>query len=374
MRYDKIITDLREQGNLRSIPQDSNNAVVDFSLNDYLGIAESGIVQQEFFSNPANTRIALTSSASRLLASDQKHYTNLENHIAAALGREVLLFNSGYHANTGMVSALADASTLIVADNLVHASIIDGIMLSKAPFTRFRHNDIAHLDRILEKESGKYERVIVIVESVYSMDGDSAPLEQIAELKGKYGNMMLYVDEAHSFGVLGRNGMGVTTLLPHPEMVDVVIGTFGKALGSAGAFAAMNSELRTLAINRARSFIFSTALPPMSCAYTLHTLKWVENHEDARTHLGILAAYLRDALKANGIKTSDDARYITPIVIGDAKRTVEISRKLLEHGVKVLPIRTPTVPPGTERLRISLSAAMSHTDIDLLVNSLVKVL
>ena len=165
--------------------------------------------------------------------------------------------------------------------------------------------------------------MIVIVESVYSMDGDSAPLEQIAELKGKYGNMMLYVDEAHSFGVLGRNGMGVTTLLPHPEMVDVVIGTFGKALG---------------------------------------------------THLGILAAYLRDALKANGIKTSDDARYITPIVIGDAKRTVEISRKLLEHGVKVLPIRTPTVPPGTERLRISLSAAMSHTDIDLLVNSLAKVL
>lgn len=374
MRYDKVISDLREQGNLRTIPPGADEAFVDFSLNDYLGIAEGGAVQQEFFSNPSNTRIALTSSASRLLASDQKHYTALETHIAEALGREVLLFNSGYHANTGMVSALADASTIIIADKLVHASIIDGIMLSKAPFTRFRHNDIAHLDKILEKEAAKHERVLVIVESVYSMDGDSAPLEAIANLKNKYANMLLYVDEAHSFGVLGNRGHGMHTLLPRPEMVDVVIGTFGKALGSSGAFAAMNSEIRTIAVNRARSFIFSTALPPMSCAYTLHTLLWAEEHEDARKHLANLAAHLRDKLKENGIPTSDDARYITPIVIGDARRTVEISLRLLKHGVKVLPIRTPTVPPGTERLRISLSAAMTYKDIDLLVNSLVTVL
>lgn len=374
MRYDKIISDLRDHGNLRTIPQGDNDGVVDFSLNDYLGIAEGGIVQQEFFRNPVNTGIALTSSASRLLASDQKHYSALEAHIAEALGRDILLFNSGYHANTGMVSALADASTLIVADKLVHASIIDGIMLSKAPFTRFRHNDIAHLDKILEKEAAQHERVLVIVESVYSMDGDSAPLEEIANLKDKYGNMLLYVDEAHSFGVLGHHGHGMHTLLPRPEMVDVVIGTFGKALGSSGAFAAMSSEIRTIAVNKARSFIFSTALPPMSCAYTLHTLKWAEQHKEARTHLAELATYLRDSLKTNGILTSEDARYITPIVIGDAKRTVDISHRLLGHGVKVLPIRTPTVPPGTERLRISLSAAMSHEDIDLLVNSLVKVL
>lgn len=374
MRYDKIISDLRNQGNLRSIPQSDNNGVVDFSLNDYLGIAEGGMVQQEFFSNPANTGIALTSSASRLLASDQKHYSALETHIAEALNRDVLLFNSGYHANTGMVSALADASTLIVADKLVHASIIDGIMLSKAPFTRFRHNDIVHLDKILEKEAAQHERVLVIVESIYSMDGDSAPLEAIATLKDKYDNLLLYVDEAHSFGVLGHHGHGMHTLLTRPEMVDVVIGTFGKALGSSGAFAAMSNEIRTIAVNKARSFIFSTALPPMSCAYTLHTLKWSEQHEEVRTHLAELATYLRDSLRTNSIPVSDDARYITPIVIGDAKRTVEISHQLLDYGVKVLPIRTPTVPPGTERLRISLSAAMSLEHIDLLVNSLVKVL
>ncbi|MDE7025447.1 MAG: aminotransferase class I/II-fold pyridoxal phosphate-dependent enzyme, partial [Paramuribaculum sp.] len=154
MNYNTVLDNLREQGNLRSIPRISDNKeIVDFSLNDYLGIAGCGKVQHDFFSNPANNSIALTSSASRLLAADQEHYYNLEKHISNALNKEVLLFNSGYHANTGMVLALADTDTLIIADKLVHASIIDGIMLSKAPFTRFRHNDITHLKKLLEKEA-----------------------------------------------------------------------------------------------------------------------------------------------------------------------------------------------------------------------------
>lgn len=375
MNYNTVLDNLREQGNLRSIPRISDNKeIVDFSLNDYLGIAGCGKVQHDFFSNPANNSIALTSSASRLLAADQEHYYNLEKHISNALNKEVLLFNSGYHANTGMVSALADTDTLIIADKLVHASIIDGIMLSKAPFTRFRHNDITHLKKLLEKEAVKHERILVIVESVYSMDGDSAPLEELITLKKQYENMMLYVDEAHSFGVLGLSGYGMHTTLTNPEMVDVVIGTFGKALASSGAFAAMSSRCKQIAVNRARSFIFSTALPPINCAYTLFALKWAESHEEARSHLASLAQYLHDSLFKYGIPVADDARYITPIVIGNAKKTVQISQLLLEHGVKVLPIRTPTVPPGTERLRISLSSAMNHEDIDLLVNSLVKVL
>lgn len=374
MRYSRVIDHLREQGNLRAIPLGKDGAAVDFSLNDYLGIAARGELQRSFFSHPGNCDISLTSSASRLLASDQKHYHALEHYLAQALGKEVLLFNSGYHANTGMVSALADSDTLILADKLVHASIIDGIMLSKAPFQRFRHNDMAHLERLLAKEAAKYERVLVIVESVYSMDGDSAPLELLARMKSRYPNMLLYVDEAHSFGVLGRDGLGMHTLLPDPGAVDVVIGTFGKAAGSSGAFAAMSEELRQIAVNKARSFIFSTALPPISCAYTLHVLRWIAEHAEVREHLLELAQYLRNGLQSKDIPVAEDARYITPILIGDAKRAVEVSRRLLADGMKVLPIRTPTVPPGTERLRISLSAAMSLEDIGLLVNSLSKAL
>ena len=374
MKYSVVIDQLRQQGNLRTIPSGHDSAVVDFSLNDYLGVAAEGEVQCDFFSDPHNCGISLTSSASRLLASDQKHHHALELHLAQALGKEVLLFNSGYQANTGMVSALADSDTIILADKLVHASIIDGIMLSKAPFKRWRHNDMAHLERLLGMEADKYERVLVIVESVYSMDGDSAPLAQLVQLKKLYPNMMLYVDEAHSFGVLGRDGLGMHTLLPEPGAVDVVIGTFGKALGSSGAFAAMSAEVRQIAVNKARSFIFSTALPPISCAYTLHVLRWIEAHPEVRVHLATLAEYLKDELRAKMIPVADDPRYIIPILIGDAKKAVEVSRRMLDDGVKVLPIRTPTVPPGTERLRISLSASMKKEDIDLLVNSLSRAL
>lgn len=374
MKYSVVIDQLRQQGNLRTIPSGLDSAVVDFSLNDYLGVAAEGEVQRDFFSDPRNCGISLTSSASRLLASDQKHYHALELHLAQALGKEVLLFNSGYHANTGMVSALADSDTMILADKLVHASIIDGIMLSKAPFKRWRHNDMAHLKRLLSMEADKYGRVLVIVESVYSMDGDSAPLAQLVQLKKLYPNMMLYVDEAHSLGVLGRDGLGMHTLLPDPGAVDVVIGTFGKALGSSGAFAAMSAEVRQIAVNKARSFIFSTALPPISCAYTLHVLRWIEAHPEVRGHLATLAEYLRNELKAKMIPVADDPRYIIPILIGDARKAVEVSRRMLNAGVKVLPIRTPTVPPGTERLRISLSASMKKEDIDLLVNSLSRAL
>ena len=237
-RFADILAGLEQSGNLRSIPSGvTPQGVIDLSSNDYLGLAMRPELQAEFFSREGATAIPLTSSASRLLASRQDEYASLESLLTELYGRPVLLFNSGYHANTGMVSAIAQgAKTLIVADKLVHASIIDGITLSKASFTRFRHNDLGHLDRILSKEASSYAQVLVIVESVYSMDGDRADIDRLVEIKRLYPNVMLYVDEAHAFGVEGERGLGLCSSAAGYDDIDVVVGTFCKSCASMGSF------------------------------------------------------------------------------------------------------------------------------------------
>ena len=367
MSYSATLENLRAAGNFRSIPADSRHSgLLDFSLNDYLGLGGRADLQQEFFEDEDNRRIAMTSSAARLLAALQDEHAMLETTLSGMMGgRPCLLFNSGYHANTGLISALAsEAGTLIVADKLVHASIIDGIKLSGAPFQRFIHNDFNRLERILAKEHGKWDRIIVVVESIYSMDGDSTDLDALIDLKRRYPSVMLYVDEAHAFGVLGPGGAGMARGDEAYDEIDIVMGTFGKACASAGAFAAMSSELRDYAVNRSRSFIFSTALPPMMSAWSRFMLDKIVGMDAEREHLQMLSARISGAL---GIP---DVRYILPRIIGSAEGALNVSHRLLERGVKVLPIRTPTVPAGTERLRISLSASMTVDDVDRLTSTL----
>ncbi len=367
MSYSSTLAGLREAGNFRSIPSPSRaDGITDFSLNDYLGLAAREDLQREFFSDEANRRIAMTSSASRLLAADQDEFSRLEHRLSELYGgRPALLFNSGYHANTGLISALAsEKSTLIVADKLVHASIIDGITLSRAPFKRFVHNDFNRLESILEKEHDSWDRIIVAVESVYSMDGDMTDLDALTSLKRRFPKVILYVDEAHAFGVIGPEGLGLCRGHAGFDEIDVVVGTFGKACASAGAFAVMSRELRDYAVNKARSFIFSTALPPMTCAWTRFMIDTFLGMDRERQKLAELSGRLAAGLGA------DNPRYIMPLIIGSADGALTLSRQLLERGYKVLPIRTPTVPPGTERLRISLSAAMTTSQIDGFINSL----
>lgn len=316
----------------------------------------------------------MTSSASRLLSGRQREYEELENFLGQLYGRPCLLFNSGYHANTGMIQALADSKTLIVADKLVHASIIDGITLSKAPFTRFRHNDLGHLEKIMEKEAANHERVLIVVESVYSMDGDRADIDSIITIKRRYPNAMLYVDEAHAFGVEGPQGLGLCKESAEFGDVDIVVGTFGKACASAGAFCAVSPTLRDYLVNRARSFIFSTSLPPMTVAWTHFMIETFLTMDAERSQLRLLGQRLHDHLQPLSPKTVITPSHIQPLVVGSADRAVELSRRLLEEGFKVLPIRTPTVPPGTERLRISLSAAIPIEEIDRLGHTLAKLL
>lgn len=372
--YSDILERLRAEGNFRRIPSEGEEGLTDLSSNDYLGLASRTDLQERFFDFLPNRRIPMTSSASRLLSGRQREYESLERLLATLYGRPCLLFNSGYHANTGMIQALATGKSLIVADKLVHASIIDGITLSKAPFRRFRHNDYGHLERILAKEAAAYDSMLLVVESVYSMDGDRADIDRLIDLKKSYPNILLYVDEAHAFGVEGAGGLGLAAASGNFDAVDVVMGTFGKACASAGAFCAVSETVRDYLINRARSFIFSTSLPPMSAAWTQFMVETFTGMDAERSHLRKLGNRLRELLQPLSPDFPITASHIQPFVTGSADKAVLLSRQLREEGFKVLPIRTPTVPPGTERLRISLSAALKIDEIERLGATLEKLM
>ena len=372
--YRQLLDNLAAGGNLRRLPDDAPAGLVDLSSNDYLGIGANEALMEHFLSHASGRERLLTSAASRLLAAVQTPYHALEQRLAALTGTaRAVLFNSGYHANSGLLPALATAGTHIVADRLVHASIIDGMRLAGVPFARARHNDAAHLERLTRRalDAGA-TRVIIVVESVYSMDGDRAPLEEIIDIKERAGSdrVMIYVDEAHAFGVLGPQGLGLVAASPRRAMVDVIIGTFGKALASMGAFAAFaDADVAEWAVNSARSLIFSTALPPVNVAWTAAALEHSLGMDAERRHLARLGKILAEGvadITGNAVEPS----HIVPIIVGDAARAVALSRQLAECGFKVLPIRTPTVPPGTERLRVSLSAALAEEDITRFLSTL----
>ena len=377
MDFSERLDNLRREGNFREIPRMTSGDIIDFSTNDYLGLGSNSDIQAAFFADPASLQVPMTSSAARLLAPRQIEYDNLEVALRLLYSRRrgddtgALLFNSGYHANTGLIPALASGNgTMILADRLVHASIIDGIILSKAKFARFRHNDTDHLRELLEKHSGEFRNILVIVESVYSMDGDRADIEALLGLRREFPNVALYVDEAHAFGVLGPRGLGLVADSSAPWEVDVVVGTFGKAAASMGAFAITDAATRDYLINSSRSFIFSTALPPMQVAWSRFTLSKLLYGDTQREHLSHLAGELNRVLRQFSVIPIEES-HIQPLVIGDPKEAVDLSNRLLTlYGIKALPIRKPTVPAGTERLRFSLSAAMSMDDIAVLDKAL----
>jgi len=360
MQIERTLEELRAGNNLRTIPAGTPAGVIDLSSNDYLGFGTDTALRSEFFAMHEPTSLPMTSSASRLLAGNQNAYSSLENTLAKSYGhgRMALMFNSGYHANVGLVSALADKSTLIVADRLIHASIIDGIKMSGAPFERFRHNDYTHLQHILESKARNYNSVLIVAESIYSMDGDRADLPRLAGLKKLHPGAMLYIDEAHAVGVLGPGGLGETARTGVLADVDILVGTLGKALASMGAYAIVSPAIRNFIVNKARPFIFSTALPPAQAMWS--EFVWRKSLEDdsRRDALQILAHKLADIIPGG------EPSHIRPLITGSAERALALSARLLESGFKVLPIRTPTVPPGTERLRFSLAASIPPASLD----------
>lgn len=368
--FAKILKELEGTGNLRKIqPTDSPQKLVDLSSNDYLGIAADSDFIHSFFDSLRHSDFIPTSSASRLLASRQSEYTSLEQALSIEYNRSALLFNSGYHANTGIIRSLADKHTLFLADKLVHASIIDGLCMATvagATFMRFRHNDFSHLRSLMERYGESFRRVVIIAESVYSMDGDTTDLDKLIGVRDIHPNAMIYLDEAHSVGVVGNRGLGLARSHKSYDKIDIVVGTFGKALASFGAFAVTSPAIHDYLINTCRSLIFSTALPPVTIRWSLATFRYSLGADNSRARLRELGEQLAQILG------NDSPSHIQPLIIGDAQRAVALSAKLLKDGYRVMPIRTPTVPAGTERLRFSLSASIRPDNLKDLAISLAE--
>ena len=364
--YQNILDALSREGRLRTLHHSNDLNLLDCTSNDYLALGSDENLRKEFINKIVATESipAFGSGSSRLLYSGNDYYAEFEKFLSDLYGKEVLLFNSGYHANVGIISALADANSLIVSDQLVHASIIDGIRLSKASKRIFPHNDVDSLKKILREEAGKFDRVFVVVESVYSMDGDSAPLKEIVSLKAQFDNMILYVDEAHAFGILGKRGLGLCEHLNIIEDVDILIATLSKAAASMGAFAVISPVLKNYLVNHSRSLIFSTAIPPVNILWSKYMVKRILGMEESRKHLAYIGKEVSQFICNLNGDGEVHSSPIVPFMIGGNKRTLRASAIMKENGVLALPIRLPTVAPGTERLRISLNSAMTDSDID----------
>lgn len=324
---------------------------LNLSSNNYLGFADNKKITEEFL-NYAQDKYSFGSASARLLTGTLPIYKELEDLISNMFNNEkTLLFNSGYHANVGINSSIADKGDVIFSDKLNHASIIDGMQLSKGKFFRYPHNNMEALERLLIRERKNFNNAIIVSESVFSMDGDIADIQKLVSLKEKY-NCLLILDEAHAFGVFGQNGLGVTETLNLTDKVDLIIGTFGKAIGSMGAFATGNHILIDYLINKARSFIFSTALPPINIAFS----KWIIENKLPYTY----------EKRSNMLKLGQKAgsqSHIIPIIIGSNKDTVDTCEILFHNGYFTLPIRPPTVPEGTSRLRLSLTTEINEKEL-----------
>ena len=356
----RSIPDLVHQG--RYIMRE-NCKMLNMSSNDYLGLASNENLRQSFLQQYGDNFPSFTSSSSRLLTGNFPVYTDLEQLIAQRFQREsVLLFNSGYHANLGILPALTTTKSLILADKLVHASMIDGIRLSQCEFFRYRHNDYEHLKNLLEKNAGKFDRTFIVTESAFSMDGDVVDLNYLVQLKKQFPNTYLYVDEAHAIGVYGKNGLGIAERANVIADIDLLVGTFGKALASMGAYVVCDQILKECLINQMRPLIFSTALPPFNVAWTHFIFERLPQLSKERTHLEQLSAFLRQEVE-HRTQIMPSQTCIVPYILGENEATLAKAKALQEQGYYCLPIRPPTVPKGTSRIRLSLTADMTMDEV-----------
>ncbi|MBE0583513.1 MAG: 8-amino-7-oxononanoate synthase [Desulfofustis sp.] len=342
--------------------------LLNLSSNDYLGLAGDSALLSRFYESMASggpevlERFSLGTASSRLLTGDSEVAHRLESHLADLYGRPALLFNSGYHANIGILPALLGKNDLILSDKLNHASLHDGLRIGRATCKRFNHRDATHLRRLLESERQRYERVAIVSESIFSMDGDCADLARLVALKREF-DCLLYVDEAHAIGVRGERGLGLAEEDGLLAEVDLLVGTFGKACGSVGAFLICCEDIRDYLINHSRSLIFTTALPPVVLSWNLFVMERIPAMAEQRRQLRLLSDRFRAALRERQLPTAGSTN-IVPVIIGSAEHTVAGAAFLREHGFLVLPVRPPTVPQGTSRFRLSLTATLCWEQID----------
>jgi 8-amino-7-oxononanoate synthase len=333
---------------------------LNLSSNDYLGLASDARLIRA--SQEAAAKWGAGSTASRLIVGTLALHQQVEEEVAAWKGTaRAVLFNTGYMANVGVIAALMGKGDVILSDKLNHASIIDGMRLSEASFHRYPHQDLERLESLLKKHQGA-RRLLIITDSVFSVDGDLAPLKELATLKERYGAWLM-IDEAHATGVFGARGAGLAEAEGITERIEVHLGTFSKALGSFGAYVAGSGPLIELLHNRARSFIYSTALPPAVLGAMQEGMDLVRQEPNRRAYLLEQASRFRRSLQEAGFDTLDSETQIIPVWVGDNQQSLEFAARLRQAGIMAVAIRPPTVPPGGARLRLSLSAAQGAADL-----------
>lgn len=353
-----------EPGN-RLVTAADGRTLVDFSSNDYLGLAHHPAIAAAM--SECASRYGAGSGASHLVTGHGIEHARLEEELAAFTGRErALLFSTGYMANLGVIAALAGRAELVLLDRLSHASIIDGALLSGARFKRYPHVDASAAERMLEESSEA--TAVVATDGVFSMDGDVAPLPQLAKAAAAH-KAWLVIDDAHGIGVLGKTGRGSAEELSADD-APVLVGTLGKALGSFGAFVAGSRELVEFLIQKARPYIYTTALPQPVAAATRKSLEIAQRESWRRERVLALTARFRKAAREAQLPLLDSNTPIQPVVLGSSEAALQAQRELHQAGFRVVAIRAPTVPQGSERLRVTLSAAHTEAQVDALVERL----
>ncbi len=382
-KWAEELDQLKMQGNFRSLPLIAHDGkwiipsgkerLLNLSSNDYLGLGADKELMSEFWQQMSAEHLLMTSSSSRLLTGNFDVFEELEALLARLFHKEsALVFNCGYHANAGILPAICDEHTLILADKLVHASLIDGIRLAGSKYIRYRHNQYSQLERLLEQNANDYQTIVIVVESIYSMDGDVTDLPKLVELKKKYNHVLLYVDEAHAVGVRGDGGLGLAEEQGCVDDIDILIGTLGKAMASSGAYVVCRRVLRDYLVNRMRPFIFTTALPPICISWTIFLFQRLAGWRDRRNHLSKISQAVQNAVaeREGGSSVLISQSQIIPLLAGDSSRAIAMAEYFQRKGFYVLPVRPPSVPVGTARLRFSLSAAMTDSEVSLLTDAI----
>ncbi len=378
-KYDRYLAELKNLAtnkhlrDLKSLEKSPSGKVIwngkeylNLSSNDYLGLASDIDLYNSFLNEIKQesnlTKYGLAGMSSRLLTGNASPYEKLENLLSDLYNTEsALVFNSGYHANIGIIPALSQKGDLIISDELIHASMIDGLRLSKAERKRFNHLDYDHLELILKEERANYDQVFIIAESLYSMNGDCTDLKKVVDLKNKY-NAFLYLDEAHALGVRGIKGLGLAEEYNLISEIDLLVGTFGKAIASQGAFIVCKKSIKDFLVNKMRSLIFTTALPPICVSWTHFIMERISDYNEKRIHLNTISQKFKNALQSKpGVNLSNS--HIIPLITGDNTSATQLAEKLQSQNFLAFPIRTPTVPENTARIRFSLTANLLWKDL-----------
>ena len=403
-RLQEALTALKATQQYRQLPNlhhhgqyviSEGKTLLNIASNDYLGLGGDTELQNEFLSQLTLLSVAqipkMSATSSRLLTGNDAQLQALESELQewyqTAIGKRdisvsksVLVLNSGYHANLGILPALTalPVKTLILADKLVHASIIDGLRLSQSKlvsYRRYRHNDYEHLATFIEQAASDIERIIIVTESIFSMDGDRADLCQLVHLKASDARIELYVDEAHAIGVLGHTGLGLAEETQTLADINYLVGTFGKAFASVGAYIMCDDVVKQWLINRMRPLIFSTALPPINHAWTRFILAKMPMLNNQRAHLARLSTKLSQAIDPR-YRVSQNTQHphyespIVPYILGDNASTLAKAQQLQAAGFYALPIRPPTVPANTARIRLVMNAQLTDEDCEQLIQQL----